>query len=101
MLLSQETSQRCRDVFAPELIDAAAAVLEQYGGPDTERVHQALIGLSGGSVARLRLWVDEAGKDPETVLWFGEQPADVRPETHGAGVEWINGFLDRHVEREN
>jgi hypothetical protein len=61
-------------------------------------VHQAAVLLSGGRLGRLRKWLDEARRNPETVLWFDESPSDVSADTHGFGVEFINAFLDRHPD---
>ena len=42
--------------------------------------------------------LDEAKRNPETVLWFGELPSDVSGDTHAFGVEFINAFLDKHTD---
>lgn len=44
------------------------------------------------------MWLDEAKRNPETVLWFGESPSDVSQDTHAFGVEFINALLDRHLD---
>ncbi|MEW2319212.1 hypothetical protein [Streptomyces bauhiniae] len=59
---------------------------------------QAVVRLSGGRLGRLRRWLEEAERAPETVLWFGECPSDVSPGTHALGVEFINSFLDKHLD---
>ncbi|MFE3121562.1 hypothetical protein [Streptomyces niveus] len=61
-------------------------------------MHQAVVRLSEGRLGQLRMWLDEAKRNPETVLWFGESPRDVSQDTHAFGVEFINGFLDRHLD---
>ncbi|CAM5597210.1 hypothetical protein STENM36S_02030 [Streptomyces tendae] len=44
------------------------------------------------------MWLDEAKRSPETILWFGELPSDVSPDTHAFGVGFINSFLDKHLD---
>ncbi|MFI1510297.1 hypothetical protein [Streptomyces sp. NPDC020597] len=44
------------------------------------------------------MWLHEAKRNAETVLWFGESPSDVSQDTHAFGVEFINGLLDRHLD---
>ncbi|MEU0214883.1 hypothetical protein ABZ281_07020 [Streptomyces sp. NPDC006265] len=34
----------------------------------------------------------------QAILWFGEPPSDVSPDTHAFGVEFINSFLDEHLD---
>ncbi|MFC9506308.1 hypothetical protein [Streptomyces sp. NPDC057002] len=98
MAVSPATRQLCDATFSRDEIASALALLDLYAGVDRERVHQALVRLSGGRVDRLRSWLAEAERRPETVLWFGEPPSDVSPETHAFGVEFINGFMDKHLD---
>ncbi|MFF4979321.1 hypothetical protein ACFY3O_04500 [Streptomyces sp. NPDC001046] len=98
MTVSAPTRQLCGSTFADDDVPEALAVLALYDGPERERVHRALVRLSGGRLDRLRDWLEEAKRRPETVLWFGEEPTDVSPETHAFGVEWINAFIDKHLD---
>jgi hypothetical protein len=98
MAVSPATRQLCGITFAREEAASALSLLELYAGAESERVHQAMVRLSGGRLGRLRMWLSEAKLDPETVLWFGEPPVDVSPDTHAFGVEFINGFLDKHLD---
>ncbi|MFI6373778.1 hypothetical protein [Streptomyces sp. NPDC050546] len=98
MAVSSATRQLCEATFSRDKTASALALIDLYTGVDRERVHQALVRLSGGRVDRLRSWLTEAERKPETVLWFGEPPSDVSPETHAFGVEFMNGFIDRHLD---
>ncbi len=98
MAVSPATRQLCEATFPDAEAASVLALLDLYGGTERERVHQAVVRLSGGRLGRLRMWLDEAQRNPETVLWFGESPFDVSQGTHAFGVEFINGFLDRHLD---
>ncbi|MEU5331956.1 hypothetical protein AB0G51_01280 [Streptomyces asoensis] len=98
MAVSPATRQLCDAMFPDDEAASVLALLDLYTGAECERVHQAVIRLSGGRLGRLRIWLDEAKRNPETVLWFGESPSDVSQDTHTFGVEFINGFLDRHLD---
>jgi hypothetical protein len=98
MAVSPATRQLCDTTFPDSDAASAVALLDLYAGAECERVHQAAIRLSGGRLGRLRMWLDEAKRSPETVLWFGESPSEVSPDTHAFGVEFINSFLDKHLD---
>ncbi|MEV8597300.1 hypothetical protein [Streptomyces sp. NPDC052012] len=98
MAVSPATRQLCNATFPDAEAESVLALLDLYAGTECERVHQAVVRLSGGRLGRLRMWLDEAKRNPETVLWFGESPSDVSHDTHAFGVEFINGFLDRHLD---
>ncbi|MGA5357925.1 hypothetical protein [Streptomyces purpurascens] len=98
MAVSRATRQICDATFSDGENASALSLLELYAGAERERVHQALVRLSGGRLGRLRSWLDEAERNPETVLWFGESPSDVSPEIHAFGVEFINAFIDKHLD---
>ncbi|WP_331740654.1 hypothetical protein OG613_46845 (plasmid) [Streptomyces sp. NBC_00015] len=98
MAVSPATRQLCDATFSYDEAASALSLLDLYAGPDPERVHQAAVRLSGGRLGRLRKWLDEAKRNPETVLWFGESPSDVSADTHAFGVEFINAFLDKHPD---
>jgi hypothetical protein len=98
MAVSPTTRQLCEASFSYEEAAKALSLLGLYAGPEFERVHQAAVRLSGGRLGRLRKWLDEAERTPETVLWFGESPSDVSPGSHAFGVEFINSFLDKHLD---
>ncbi|WND32895.1 hypothetical protein RI578_42060 (plasmid) [Streptomyces sp. BB1-1-1] len=98
MAVSPATRQLCNATFPDAEAASVLALLDLYAGTERERVHQAVVRLSGGRLGRLRMWLDEAKRNPETVLWFGESPSDVSQDTHAFGVEFINGFLDRHLD---
>ncbi|MDX3370939.1 hypothetical protein PV387_33885 [Streptomyces sp. ME02-6987-2C] len=98
MAVSPATRQLCDTTFSDSDAARALALLDLYAGAECERVHQAAVRLSGGRLGRLRMWLDEAKRSPETILWFGEPPSDVSPDTHAFGVEFINSFLDKHLD---
>ncbi|MEU4466193.1 hypothetical protein AB0G20_21230 [Streptomyces sp. NPDC024017] len=98
MAMSPATRQLCDATFSHDEAASALSLLDLYAGPECERVHQAAVRLSGGRLGRLRKWLDEAKRNPETVLWFGEPPSDVSADTHAFGVDFINAFLDKHPD---
>ncbi|MDI3102200.1 hypothetical protein ACR31U_34590 [Streptomyces rochei] len=98
MAVSPATRQLCDATFPETDAASALSLLDLYAGAERERVHQAVIRLSGGRLGRLRRWLDEAKRNPETVLWFGESPSDTSQDTHAFGVEFINTFLDKHLD---
>lgn len=99
MAVSPATRQLCDTTFSDaEEAASVLSLLDLYAGAECERVHEAVVRLSGGRLGRLRMWLDEAKRNPETVLWFGESPSDVSQDTHAFGVEFINGLLDRHLD---
>lgn len=98
MAVSASTRRLCVSTFADHDLPDALATLELYEGPERERVHRALVRLSGGCLDRMRDWLEEAEARPDTVLWFGEEPTDVSPEIHAFGVDWINAFIDKHLD---
>lgn len=98
MAVSPATRQLCDATFSYDEAASALSLLDLYAGPEGERVHQAAVRLSGGRLGRLRKWLDEAKRNPETVLWFGEPPSDVSVDTHAFGVDFINAFLDKHPD---
>ncbi|MCX4554780.1 hypothetical protein OHA02_00960 [Streptomyces phaeochromogenes] len=97
MAVSPATRQLCDATFSYDEAASALSLLDLYTGPERERVYQAAVRLSGG-LGRLRKWLDEANRNPETVLWFGESPSDVSADTHAFGVEFINASLDKHPD---
>ncbi|GHJ39442.1 hypothetical protein Sm713_82600 [Streptomyces sp. TS71-3] len=98
MTVSPATRQLCDATFPDNDAASALSLLVFYTGAECERVHQAAVRLSGGRLGKLRMWLDEAKRNPETVLWFGESPSDVSPDAHAFGVEFINSFLDKHLD---
>ncbi|WMI55464.1 hypothetical protein RBH85_00695 [Streptomyces rochei] len=98
MAVSPATRQLCDATFPDADAASALSLLDLYAGAERERVHQAVVRLSGGRLGRLRRWLDEAKRNPETVLWFGESPSDTSQDTHVFGVEFINAFLDKHLD---
>lgn len=98
MAVSPATRQFCDATFPDAEAESVLALLDLYAGTECERVHQAVVRLSGGRLGRLGMWLDEAKRNPGTVLWFGESPSDVSHDIHAFGVEFINGFLDRHLD---
>lgn len=55
---------------------AALAALRRYCGPETPRVHRAVLVLSGGVLARLDAMVDAANTDYRDVLYWAEYPEE-------------------------
>jgi hypothetical protein len=98
MAVSPATRQLAAVTFRDDEVASALSLLGRYAGAECERVRQAAVRLSGGRLGRLRSWLDEAKRNPETVLWFGEPPTDVSLETHAFGVEFINRFIDKHLD---
>ncbi|MFE2937686.1 hypothetical protein ACFXKG_01220 [Streptomyces sp. NPDC059255] len=98
MAVSPATRRLCDTTFSYDEAVSALSLLDLYAGPERERVHQAAVQLSGGRLDRLRKWLDEAKRNPETVLWFGESPSGVSADTHAFGVEFINAYLDKHPD---
>lgn len=62
--------------FAEAARPDALAALRRYRGPETPRVHRALLALSGGKVRELRGMVDVANGDYRDVLYWAEYPYD-------------------------
>jgi hypothetical protein len=60
---------------------AALASLRRYCGPETPRVHRALLALSGGKLAELDAMVNAANEDYRDVLYWAEYPYDSTPGT--------------------
>lgn len=85
MAVSPATRQLCDATFPDAEAASVLSLLNLYAGAERERVHQAVIRLSGGRLGRLRMWLDEAKRNPETVLWFGESPSDVSAAGEDAG----------------
>jgi hypothetical protein len=55
---------------------AALAALRRYCGPETPRVHRAVLALSGGKLADLEARVDAANQDYRDVLYWAEYPEE-------------------------
>ncbi len=55
---------------------AALAALRQYRGPETPRVHRAVLALSAGRLAELEAMIGEANKDYRDVLFWAEYPEE-------------------------
>jgi hypothetical protein len=72
-----------RNAVAMEFSGAAQAnvlaLLRQYKGPETPRVHRALLVLCGGQVRKLKAMIDTANADYRDVLYFAEYPFDSTP----------------------
>ncbi len=98
MAVSSATRQLCEATFPDGDAASALSLLDLYAGVECERVHQAVVRLSGGRLGRLRRWLDEVGHRPETVLWFGESPTDVSGDAHAFGVEFVNASIDKHLD---
>ncbi len=60
---------------------AALAALRQYRGPETPRVHRAVLALSGGKLADLEAMIDAANQDYRDVLYWAEYPEESTPGT--------------------
>jgi hypothetical protein len=60
---------------------AALASLRRYRGPETPRVHRAVLALSGGKLADLNAMVDAANTDYRDVLYWAEYPEESTPGT--------------------
>jgi hypothetical protein len=75
MAVSPATRQLCDTTLPDSDAASALALLDLYAGAECERVHQAAVRLSGGRLGRLRMWLDETKRNPETILWFGESPS--------------------------
>lgn len=63
-----------RRSFAPDQLDAVFAALDSYTGPEPERVHRAILALSGGDVGKLSHNVAVALQDYRDVLYWAEYP---------------------------
>ena len=57
------------------------AALRRYCGPETPRVHRAVLALSGGKLADLNAMVDAANADYRDVLYWAEYPEESTPGT--------------------
>ena len=55
---------------------AALAALRRYCGPETPRVHRAILALSGSEIAELEAMVDAANGDYRDVLLWAEYPEE-------------------------
>ena len=55
---------------------AALDALRRYCGPETPRVHRAVLALSEGKLARLDAMVGAANTDYRDVLYWAEYPED-------------------------
>jgi hypothetical protein len=66
--------------FAEAERPAALAALQKYRGPETPRVHRAVLALSGG-LAKLKAMVSAANSDYRDVLYWAEYPEDSTPGT--------------------
>jgi hypothetical protein len=55
---------------------AALAALRRYCGPETPRVHRAVLVLSGGKLADLEAMVVAANADYRDVLYWAEYPEE-------------------------
>lgn len=60
--------------FSESDLPIALAALRQYRGPETPRVHLAVLALSGRKLADLERMVDAANKDYRDVLYWAEYP---------------------------
>jgi hypothetical protein len=60
---------------------AALAVLRRYCGPETPRVHRAVLALSEGELAKLSAMVEAANTDYRDVLYWAEYPDESTPGT--------------------
>ena len=60
---------------------AALAALRRYPGPETPRVHRAVLALSGGNLSELEALIDAANEDYRDVLYWAEYPKESTPGT--------------------
>ncbi|WP_086791947.1 hypothetical protein [Streptomyces thermovulgaris] len=98
MSLSAEVLALCRAAFAPGELELALRALETYGAEQADRVHRNAIRMSEGRLHRLAGWSNVAEDDPETFLWYAEDPEGaVRPRTREFAVGFMSGFADRHL----
>lgn len=63
-----------RRSFAEGQLVAVFAALDQYTGPEPERVQRAILTLSGGDVGKLSHNVAVALQDYRDVLYWAEYP---------------------------
>jgi hypothetical protein len=60
---------------------AALAALRRYCGPETPRVHRAVLTLSGGKLGDLEAMITAANEDYRDVLYWAEYPEESTPGT--------------------
>jgi len=99
MAVHPETAQLCRATFAPDCVDLAIRALESYEGEQAKRVHLSAIRLSEGRLNRLAHWLDAAGTDLGTFLWYAgelQSPEDT-PEKQTLAADFMNGLFDRNT----
>lgn len=74
--IAPEARRVVADCFPETKRSVALAALQRYRGPETSRVHRAVLALSGGKFARLEAMVHAANGDYRDVLYWAEYPQD-------------------------
>jgi|GEM_PF-1266130 len=81
--------------FAEADRPAALATLQRYRGPETPRVHRAVLVLSGGVLAHLEAMIDAANEDYRDVLYWAEYPEESTRGTQQQKQQAVARMADR------